>query len=100
MMTESQKMHVCHAALFLMIAVIFPVLVIIGDQARPNDIVLIIGWDPVSIAASLDLVIMSPEDAPFAVLAMAGDRASLEQLHQSSAWLVVDGNRMAALCGL
>ncbi|MEO0945436.1 MAG: hypothetical protein AAFY06_11425 [Pseudomonadota bacterium] len=80
-----------------------PVLALMTSEPRTGEIMLVIGPDPVAHQAAVRKAggrVIGPDLARFGVLALAESDAFAAELVAQGAWLVVDGRRVAALCGI
>ncbi len=67
-----------------------------ADAMRP---VLVIAPDAANIVSNANGQLVSPATAPLAALA-TGSPEFMSEIYMSSAWLVIDGQWLANLCGV
>jgi hypothetical protein len=88
----------------LLAVVLTPVVLAMSSPPQPDEPVLVValvgalGLD--EIIANAGGEILGPEQAPLATLAYSSDPDFINQLHLNGAWLVLDGRRIAAICGV
>ncbi len=94
------------ALIFMQVLVLMagPLIIVLSADPIPGEPVLVIA--PLKQAGFATLVEnaggyqIGPRNAPLATLAASPDPEFAAQLHTAGAWLVVDGGRIAYLCGI
>lgn len=82
--------------------VIGPLIVFASSPADGNGPLLVVsGWghDGLRLVAEAGGQIYGPVRAPLGVLAFSADPAFADTLRAAGAWAVLDGSKIAALCG-
>ncbi len=88
----------------LLAVVLTPVVLVMSSPPQQGEPVLVLapvgGQGLDKIIANAGGEVLGPEQAPLATLAYSSDPDFINQLHLSGAWLVLNGSRIAAICGV
>ena len=80
-----------------------PLLALAAAKPQRGEIMLVIGPDAVAVQTAVLNAggrVIGPQVARFGVLALSAEEAFATTLLEEGAWFVVDGRRIAFLCGI
>lgn len=100
-----ERRHRFVLALFIALSALAgPLLAVAGTAPSAGGVVLVVG--PAGSAARDAIVRLAggtpvgPAQAPLAGFATSDASGFVDRLHDAGAWLVLDGDRLARICGL
>lgn len=89
--------------LFVLVGLTGPVFALANAKPQVGEIVLVVGPDPAAHHISVHEIggrVLGPEYSRFGVFAISEEPGFAAALLAQGVWIVLDGRRMAALCGI
>ncbi|MGH1368326.1 MAG: hypothetical protein ACRBCL_06885 [Maritimibacter sp.] len=102
-MTLDLMKHLPFITLLILPLLALPVMIIAGTGPLPAGPVLVVSPWGAKAKSNIEMAggrIIGPETAPFGIFAASDDPQFSTRLRASGAWAVLNGARLAAICGV